>query len=188
MRRQSAFVTENSHARLESEIKYYIVFAAVLFLCGVLLLMIPIFDKNGAFILAAGWALFAVFAMDIVRPMFFSRGLADAVMAILTGSFYALLGYVLGMNALSIESYRLAVCLALFFAGISRILAFAGMISIINLPMMIVCGLAEMTAAFCLFMGWPGYGAAIIYWFVGMTVILSAFESVSEAARLRAQT
>jgi hypothetical protein len=185
MLRHSSFVSENSRARSAGEIKYYIIYAAVLFLCGLLLLIIPVFDRNGAFILAAGWALLAVFALDILRPMFYSRGVADIVMAILTGAFYALLGFVLGMNALSIENYRIAVCLALFFAGISRVLAFARMVVVTNLPLMLICGFAEMIASFLLFMGWPGDSAPMIYWFVGMTVILTSFESISEAAKLR---
>lgn len=188
MLRQSSFVSEKSYTRLAHEKKYYIIFAMVLFVCGMLLLLIPVFDKSGILILAASWVLLAVLVLDIVRPLFYSRGVADVVMAIITGSLYALLGVVIGTTVSSIENYRLAICLALFFAGISRILAYARMIVIINLPLMLICGLAEMIASVMLFMEWLGDSASIIYWFLGMTVILSGFENLTESAKLWVQS
>ena len=187
MLRPSSLVCDHSRAYSAKEGKYYIIFAVLLFVCGTLLLTIPSFDKNGVFNLAVSWVLLAVLALDIVRPLFYSRGVADVVMTILTGCLYALLGYVIGLKMISIEGYRLAVCLALFFAGMSRIFAFARMVVAVNLPLLLVCGLAETTAAVMIFAGWPGYGAAVIYWYLGMTVILSGFESVNEAAKVGAQ-
>jgi hypothetical protein len=187
MLRQSSLVCDSSRARSVKEEKYYMTFAALLFICGALFLIIPVLDKNGALILAVSWVLLAVLALDLIRPLFYSRGVADVVMVIFTACLYALLGYVVGMNALLIEEYRLAVCMALFFAGMSRIFAYARMIVVINLPLMLICGFSEITAAFMLLMGWPGLGAAIIYWFLGMTVIMSGFESMTEATKIRAQ-
>ena len=187
MLKQSAFVSEKSYVRLTHEQKYYISFAVVLFVCGALFLIMPVFDRNGILIFTASWGLIAALALAVLRPLFFSRGVADVVMAIITGSLYALLEIVISIAVISIGSYRIAICMALFFAGISRILAYARMIVIINLPLMPICGLAEMTAAVMLFMGWPSDSASMIYWFIGMTVILSGFESLTESAKLHEQ-
>lgn len=188
MLRQSSFVSETSSARADREEKYYIAFSIALFVCGALLLLTPLIDRNGAFILAAGWMLLLVLSLDILRPLFFSRGVADVVMAIITAAYYAFLGFAVGTDVLSIENYRLGLCLAVFFAGISRILAYARMIVVVNLPLMPVCGFAEMAVAVMLFMGWPGEGAGMIYWLIGMTVVLTGFESLREAASLRVQS
>jgi uncharacterized membrane protein HdeD (DUF308 family) len=187
MLKHSSFVSETSYARLEHEKKYYIAYAALLFVCGVLFLIIPVFDKNGILIFAESWLLLCVFALALLRPLFYSRGVADVVMGIITGSLYLLLEAALGSAVNSIGSWRLAVCIALFLAGTSRILAYARMIVIINLPLMPICGLAEMTASVMIFVGWPGDSASMIYWFLGMTVLLAGFESLTEAAKLRAQ-
>jgi hypothetical protein len=185
MLRQSSLIFENSHARSAKEGKYYIIFAVTLFICGALLLIIFALNRSGIFIIAVSWVLIVVLAFDLLRPFLYNRGVADAVMVIFTGLFYVILEYVIGKNLYAIENYRLLICIALFLAGISRILAFARMIVVINLPLMPICGFAEIMAASMIFVGWPDNNAAIIYWFLGMTVILSGFESVSEAAKLR---
>jgi uncharacterized membrane protein HdeD (DUF308 family) len=186
MLRASAFVSEKSRARLTHEEKYYNVFAMVLFICGLLLFFIPVIDRNGIFVLLAGWMLLFALAIDLLRPLFYSRGVADVVMVILTSCFYALLGWaVSGANLNAIENYRIAISLALFLAGISRILAFARMMVVTILPMMPICAVVEMAAAVMIFMGWPDERTAMIYWVLGMTVIFSGFECIAESSRLQ---
>lgn len=186
MLRASAFVSEKSRARSAREEKYYAVFSIFLFLSGIFLLLIPVFEKQSIFVLGAGWALLAVLALALLRPLFFSRGLTDIVMAILTSCFYALCGWAIsGTSIYSIQNYRIALCLALFFSGISRILAYTRMIVIINLHLMAICGLAEMMGAILLFIGWPDGRVQIIYLILGMAVIVSAFEAIFEALKLR---
>jgi uncharacterized membrane protein HdeD (DUF308 family) len=186
MLRASAFVSEKSRVRLAHEEKYYNVFAAVLLICGALLLFIPVLDRNGIFVLLAGWMFFFALALDLLRPLFYSRGVADVVMVILTSCFYALLGWAIsGTNLNSIETYRIAISLALFLAGISRLLAFARMMVVTNLPLMPICGIIEMTAAVMIFMGWPDERTSMMYWVLGLTVILSGFECLSASSRLK---
>jgi uncharacterized protein with PQ loop repeat len=153
----------------------------------VLLLFIPILDLDGIFVLLSGWMFLVALALALLRPLFYSRGVADVVMAIFISCFYAMLGWAIsGININSIENYRIAISLALFLAGISRILAFARMMVVTSLPLMSVCGFVEMTAAVMIFMGWPNERTSMMYWILGMTVILSGFEYISEAAKLRA--
>ncbi|HEX2938321.1 MAG TPA: hypothetical protein VHO66_05315 [Ruminiclostridium sp.] len=185
MLRASSFIVERSRAKSAKEEKYYKTFAIILFLCGLLFLLIPLFFLNGLFILLEGWVLLAVFALAILRPLFYSRGVADVVMALLTGALYAYLCFTIGSNVNSIESFRLGLCAAMLLSGVSRILAYARMVVIVNIPLMLVCGFAEMLSSILIFAGWPGYGVQMIYWFLGMTTILNGFESLSEAAKLR---
>jgi uncharacterized membrane protein len=58
------------------------------------------------------------------------------------------------------------------------------MIVVISIPMMPICGIIEMAAAVMIFMGWPDGRFSMIYWIVGMVVILAGFQSISEAAKL----
>lgn len=185
MLRASAFVSEKSRSRLAHENKYYKVIAVVLFICAALTLLIPAFDRNGIFVLAAGWMFLVALALTLLRPLFYSRGVADVVMAILISCFYAVFGWAIsGVDINSIENYRIAISLALFLAGISRILAFARMIVVTSLPLMPICGVIEMAAAVMIFMGWPDGRTSMIYWIIGMTLILSGFESLSESVKL----
>lgn len=186
MLRASAFISEKSRARSAREEKYYITSSIFLFLSGILLILIPVFERHSIFVLGAGWTLLAVLALALLRPLFFSRGLTDIVMAILTSCFYALCGWAIsGTSIYLIQNYRIALCFALFFSGISRILAYTRMIVITNLSLMAICGLAEMTASVLLFMGWPDGRVQLMYWILGMAVIISAFEAVFEAFKLR---
>lgn len=184
MHRASAFVSENSRARAAAEAKYYILFAATQVLCGILLVLTPVFDKNGILILAAGWVLVAVLAFDVLRPFYFGRGVADAVMVFFTAAYYVTLGFAGGFNVHSIENFRTAVCIALFLAGISRVIAYARLVDEVNLPFMIACGFFEMAASVLLLVGWPGATAPFIYWVSGMSLVFSGFESITEAAKL----
>jgi hypothetical protein len=186
MHRQSAFVCETSHARLHGEAHYCFAFSVTRFLCGALFFFIP-FDRYGLFILIEGWLLLAALGFCLLRPLFYGRGVADFVMSLFIMALYGLLGFSLGSTAYSIENYGMAISFALFFAGLSRIVAFARMIVVVNLPLLLVCGLFEMTAAVLLFIGWPGDDAAVICWFSGTALVLSGFESLAESAKLRAQ-
>ncbi len=186
MLRASAFISEKSRARLSQEEKYYKVLAAAIFICGALLLLIPTLDRNGILVLAESWMLIIALGLTLMRPLFYSRGVADVVMAILISCFYAVLGWsISSANLLNIENYRIAIFLALFLAGISRILAFARMIVVVSLPMMPICGIVEMAAAVMIFMGWPDGRTVMIYWITGMSVFLSGFESLTEAFKLK---
>ena len=185
MLRASAFVNEKSRSRLTHENKYYKVIAVVLFICGALTFFIPTLDQSGIFVLAASWMFLVALALTLIRPLFYSRGVADVVMAILISCFYAVIGWAIsGPDLNSIENYVIAISFALFLAGISRILAFARMIVVTSLPLMPICGIIEMVASVMIFMGFPDGRASMIYWIIGVTVILSGFESISESAKL----
>lgn len=186
MRRQSAFVCESSRTRLHGEKRYCIVYSAALFLCGTVFFLIP-FDKNGLFLLAEGWLLLFAFGLCLLRPAFFGRGVADFVMTLFCCALYALLGYAIGKTADSIRDYAIAISLAFFFSGLSRLIAFAGLIVVVCLPLLPVCGLFEIAAAVLLFYGWPDDDAFVLCWFIGVALILSGFESLTEAAKLHAQ-
>lgn len=186
MLRASAFVSEKSRARLEQEKKYYIVFSILLFISGLFLLFIPAINFSGILILVSSWLFIPILVIALFRPLFFSRGITDVVMAILTSCFYALCCWATsGVRVEMIANYRLAICLALFFAGISRILAYTRMIDVINLPLLAICGFAEMAASVLIFFELPNESGAMIYWYLGMTIVLSGFEAISEAAKLR---
>jgi hypothetical protein len=187
MLKQSAFVSDTSRAKLAGEEKYYIIFSVILFVSGALLLMIPIFDKNGVFILLESWVLLLALVFCIIRPLIYSRGIADAVMAVFTAVFYGVLEFSLGSNLTAIENFRLLICISLFLTGILRILAFTQMMTTTSLPLLTVCGISEMTAAVLIFFEVPSSGAQMIYFFIGMTVIISACESFLESAKLNAK-
>lgn len=186
MLRASAFISEKSRAQSAKEEKYYIVLSVFLFLSGISVLLIPVFERLGVFVLTSCWALLGALAMSLLRPLFYSRGFTDIVMSILTSCFYALCSFsISGTTIYMIQNYRIALCLAIFFSGISRVLAYTRMIVIVNLPLTAVCGIAEMTGAVLLFMGWPDGRVQIMYLILGMAIIISAFEAVSEAFKLK---
>lgn len=185
MLKTSSFIVEHSRAHSAKEERYYIIYAAALFLCGVLFLLIPLFYLHGLLILLEGWVLLAVFAMTILRPLFYTRGVADAVMEIFIGSLYAYLCFSLGSSVSSIEDFKLGLCAVMFLAGISRIIAYARMIVIVNIPLMPICGFAEILSSILIFADFPIEGYHMMYWFLGMTTILAGFESLTEAGKLR---
>ncbi|MEG6571355.1 hypothetical protein V6C21_02415 [[Clostridium] cellulosi] len=184
MLRASSFIVERSRAFSAKEKKYYIAYAVILFLSGILFMLIPLSLLNGLFILLEGWVLVAVFSLGILRPLFYSRGVADVVMAIFSGTLYAYVCFTMGSTISSIETFRLGLCAALFLSGVSRIIAYARMLDIVNIPLMVILGIVEMLSAILIFAGIPGYGVQNIYWYLGMTTLLAGFESLSEAAKL----
>lgn len=187
MLRQSSFVKDTSCARTASEKKYYIAFAVALFVCGVLFLILPPLDVNGILIMVSSWVLVAVLALALLRPLLFSRGVADVAMAIITGAYYGVLEMSLGTTVNSIADYRLMISIALFIAGLSRIFVYARMIEIINLPLLLISGFSEMLSAFLIFFGWPSESAPMIYWYIGMTMIISGFDNLNEAGKLNVE-
>lgn len=184
MLRTSSFIAERSRAFSAKEERYYAIFSAVLFLCGALFLIIPVFSINGILLLAESWVLVVVLAMSVLRPLFYSRGVADVVMAIFTGTLYAYVCFAIGSDTLSLERFRLGLCAALFLSGISRIMAYARMIVVVNIPLMPLCGLAEMISSVLIFAGFPSESVYMMYWLLGMTTLLNAGENVSEYAKL----
>lgn len=187
MLRASAFVSEKTRA-VESarrgEKRYLGVSAAAYFLCGGSLLLIPPLLPNGAAVLAASWLLLAALVLTLLRPLFYSRGIPDIAMALLVSCLYALSGWVVGgEDAGDIGYWGLSFSLAFFLAGISRVLAFARLLPLVNLPLLLFCGLGELTAGTFTFLGWPGE-PRMLYWFLGMSFLLAAAEAAAESAKI----
>lgn len=185
MLKASAFVSEKTRA-LESarrgEKRYLGASASVCFLCGISLLLVPALPQSGAAVLAASWLLLAALLLTLLRPLFYSRGLPDIAMALLVSCLYALSGWVIGgEGAADIGRWWLSFSLAFFLAGISRVLAFARLLPLFNLPLLLVCGLGELTAGTFTFLGWPGE-PRMLYWFLGMSFLLAGAEAAQEAA------
>lgn len=184
MWKASAFVSEKARAekRRAGEKRWLIGCACTGFLCGAALLLVP-FTGGGYAAFAASWLLLAVLALTLLRPLFYSRGVADAAMALLLSCLYALSGWVVGSGTDDIGRWWLSFSLAFFLAGISRILAYARLLPLVNLPLLLLCGAAELASGVLTFLGWPAQ-PLMLYWFLGMTFLLSGFEAAAEAAKL----
>lgn len=185
MWKTSAFVSERARAekkRRAGEKRWLAVSACAGFLCGAALLLVP-FTSGGFAAFAASWLLLAVLALTLLRPVFYSRGVADAAMALLLSCLYALSGWVVGGGTDDIGGWWLSFSLAFFLAGISRILAYARLLPLVNLPLLLLCGAAELASGALTFLGWPAQ-PLMLYWFLGMTFLLSGFEAAAEAAKL----
>jgi hypothetical protein len=185
MTRVSAFISDKALGHYKRELHFYIVFALVLALCGLMLLLLPIKNRGDVVGFLVSWLLFIAVVLSLLRTALFGRGLPDFVAGFISAFFYGFVGYLAGgYNLMNIEGYRLAICAVLLFTGLSRLLVFARMLSVATMPMQLVCCLANMLSAALLFWGWPGSSASVIYWYTGMLMLIDAAEQVAEAGAL----
>lgn len=185
MLKYSSFVKKTDYNGIVKETKFNIVFAAVLFLTGLLFILIPIVSLSDVMMLAASWILIITIGLTVMRPLLYCRGLADITTGIIAVLLYFVLELSFGYSVKAIENLKLLLSFILFMLGISRIISFAQLINKVKFPILIVSGAAEMGAAAVIFSQWPVGNYGIIYWAIGMTIIISAFESLQEALRLK---
>lgn len=186
MKRLSSFFENEGEQRARSERKFYLAFGAVLALAGVLLLMFPIDAGYGLIVLLGGWILFIAVILSVLRPLLYRRGIADLVMGIIGAALFAMIGWAAGgVNINNIENYKFSICVLLIFAGIANTLVFARMMAIIGLPLLLFCAVADIAVALLMMVGFPDGRVPMIYWYLGMLLILNGLETISESYRLK---
>jgi uncharacterized membrane protein HdeD (DUF308 family) len=187
MSRESAFFsdkTDTASTRYKNESRFYVLFGIVLAVCGMLLLTLPVIHLSILFFVAS-WLLFVAVILAIIRPAMYARGLPDAVMGLLSAAFYGFIGYIAdGENLMDIEGYKLALCVFLLFVGLARLIVFARMITVVNMPMQLICFAANILSAALLLWGVPSSKASTVYWYAGMLLLVDAVESFTEAIAL----
>lgn len=186
MSRISAFLAESDVpvSRYKREFRYYILYGAILALCGLLLLCVPAI-RIALIPFLTSWLLFIAAILAIIRPAMYGRGLPDGVMGLISAFLYGFIGYIAGgTNAMDIDGYKLIISVVLVFAGLTRLLVFARMISVTVMPMQLICFVADTLSAALLVWGFPENKAAIIYWYAGLILLIDATESFSESIKL----
>ena len=182
MSRTSAFISDKAVGHYKREFGYYVGFGIILALCSFLLLALPVINRGEIISFLASWMLFIAVIMALVRPAMFGRGMPDAVAGLISAFFYGFVGYIAGgANIMDIEGYRLAICIVLIFAGLSRLLVFARMLSVAVMPMQLVCFAADMLSAVLILWGFPSSRTSVIYWYAGMILLIDGAESIIEA-------
>ena len=186
MFKTSAYLSEETTGRYKSEKNYYILFAVVLLASGAVLLLLPVARAAGPFVLAAGWLLLFDMILSFLRPVLYSRGMADVVMGIVSGLYYGLVSWsVSGVSISEIEGFRIFISLFLIFTGVARIMEFARMTSVKVLPVTLICGAADIAVAALLFAGVPGGNTRMICWYLGMLAVLGGFSYLGESYWLK---
>lgn len=186
MQRRSSLLSERPPEGTSGERRFYAASAVVLLLAGLTLLFLPAVSRKDVAAFAASWLLFIALLMSLIRPLMYSRGVADAVMAVISAFLYGLTGWAAGSSRLSvIDNYRLVLCATLLSAGLAKLLVFIRMISSASLPMLAVCCAADTAAAGLLLLG-AGGGSVSVFWAVGMAVLFDAAEETAAGVRLAA--
>lgn len=183
--KHSAFVDKKSFADSIKEVRMSIFLAISLFLTGALFLFVPFINLRGLFILLASWVMIAAIALTIARPLMYCRGFTDISTALLADVFYLIVELSLGYSPQNIQNYRLIICFTLFMLGISRIIEYSQVMTKVKLPMLIVCGAFEVLSSIIILAEVPFGGYLSTYWIIGISIILSGFENIQEAGRLR---
>ena len=182
----SSFFSGETENHYGSEHRYYVVYAFMLVISGLLLLALPIFKQQAVGAFLASWLLFITFIMAAIRPIAFRRGIADLTMGLTAALFYGLTGWVTGGTTINdIEGYRYIISIILLAYGISRMLVFSRLITVTIMPMLIVCCIADISVAILFMLGYPAGNGYMIYWFAGMLLLLDAAEQFTEAIKLR---
>lgn len=183
--KHSAFVDKKSFSDSLKEVRLSIILAVSLFLTGALFLFVPFMGLRGLFILLASWAMIASIALTVARPLMYCRGFTDISTAVLADVFYLIIEMSLGYSPQNIQTYRFIICFTLFMLGISRIIEYSQVMNKVKLPMLLFCGGFEIVAAVAIFAEVPFGGYTSTYWLIGISIILSGFENLQEAGRLR---
>ena len=183
--KHSAFVDKKPFSDSIKEVRMSIFLAVSLVLTGALFLFVPFMNLKGLFILLASWVMIATIALTIARPLKYCRGFTDISTALLADVFFLIVELSLGYSPQNIQNYRFILCFTLFMLGISRIIEYSQIMAKVRLPMLIVCGAYEVFAAIIIFSEFPVGGYTSIYFLIGVSIILSGFENIQEAGRLR---
>lgn len=182
MKRSSAFLAETGDKKVTREKSLCMIYGAVLFLSGFLVLMFPAHQTSAWMILSVSWILFFALILSVLRSVLYPRGIADVVMSIMAGLFYGLASWgASGPGVDSILGFRTILSVTLIFTGFSRFLAFARILSEIQLPLLIAGGFADLIAGFFMLFGFPDTRSLMIYWYIGMLMLLSSAEVITEA-------
>ena len=184
MARTSAFISGCEHGGvLKKEGRFYAVQGTVL-LVGALAFISCAASLTGAALFASGWLLVISSALSLLRPLIYPRGFSDGVSALVCAGLYAFVGFFPGLiGAVPKDSLRLVFILLLFFAGLTRLIAFAGVVEYSALPFQLVCCAADIACALLLLRsGAADESAAFI--FPGMALIAGTAESFCESAVL----
>lgn len=184
MFRKSVYL-DNTGRKIKSESVFYIVLGILLCISGLVMLTVPILKQSGVIVFVAGWIFLFDMLLSLLRPIFYNRGFTDAVMGLFTTLLYGLVSWSVSTPyAENIESYRLVLCIAIFFTGMSKILVFASLIETIALPLLLINGITDVVCSVLLLMGIPAGGTYFIYWYIGLLTIFSGFEYLSESLRI----
>lgn len=185
----SSYLDEDAEERLNNERGYYRVFGALLFAAGISMLLLPILPGRAFVVLITTWLLFLCAILSVLRPMTYSRGVADVCMGLITAVYYAILSWASsGTDYNYIWGFRLILCVILIFAGFAKMLVFARLAPSVGLPLLLFCGLADVAVALLLFLGIPDSRTQTFYWFLGMLLVLGGLETLSEAYFLKSYT
>ena len=151
MARTSAFISGCEQGGvLKKEGRFYAVQGTVLFV-GALALIVCAASISGVALLASGWLLVISSALSLLRLLIYPRGFSDGVSALVCAGLYAFVGFFPGLiGTVPKDSLRLIAILLLFFAGLTRLIAFAGVVEYSALPCQLVCCVVDIACALLL--------------------------------------
>lgn len=181
MSKTSAFIGGSQLGAVKGEIRFGVLRGCVL-LAGAVTLAVCPRDPTGASLLASGWLLILSAALSLMRPLVYPRGFADGVSALVSASFCALAGLFPELAGVPQDTLRLMLTLFLFFAGLTRFIAFAGTAEYSVLPCQLLCCLTDVVCAFLLLRS-VSSGAGV-YVYSGVALAAAAAESFCESAAL----
>lgn len=184
MKRRSVLVNHEKAERHEAG--YLFAAGAVVLVCGLAVLFMPAFSWRPAVVFGVCWLFMLAMGLCFLRVLFYSRGFADFVMGVCSALFYGALSWALNpARPADIETYREALWALLFFAGISKLVAFAQLLGNTTLPFLPVSAATDVTASVLLVLALPNYDAFYLYFYTGFAVVAAGLELLSEGTKAR---
>lgn len=171
MLKQSLLINKNQIANPREQ-NLYLLTGWIMLAAGIAVITIPIFTDKGIPVFISSWLLLFCLGFSLIRPLYFGRGFTDLVMGIFASIFYFFAQWAAGSPFIEvILSFRMIICITIFFAGLSKILTYASLHSNIILTSLLIDGFIDLCVSVFLIFGFPGFDAFYVYWYIGLAVI-----------------